>query len=388
MGTLKATALAKLPVGKHSDGDGLILVKGARKSSWTLRIQIDGRRVDRGLGSLDTLSLAQAREKAGDIRKALKSGEARPEQVRKGEVRGRHGRDTIPTFSKAAASTYDALSPGWKNDKHKAGWKAALANHVTPTIGDLRVDDVRPGDVADALRAIWREKPDAARKALSAVAQVLTYGMAKGWCDQPLATAAVLRLLPKQPKRDAHYKSLGHEALPKFMANLRSQFSTGRVALEMTILTACRSGEVRGARWDEFDMEALIWTIPAARMKGGKAHRVPVTPAMAKLLEKARLISRGDLVFHGRNPLNPLSDMTLVKVLRDMEIDAVPHGFRSTFKRWAVECQPDVPNHVSEQALAHVVGNVVERAYRRDAEDFAARRRLMEAWANHAGIAK
>jgi integrase len=380
MGNLKAGDLNKLPAGRHMDGDGLMLVKGARKASWVLRVQVDGHRVDRGLGSLAQLGLTKAREKAARIRLALKGGEATVAQVKRGAIRSRRSAGSIPTFQKAADATYDALSPGWKHGKHREAWKAALRNHAYKAIGDLLVNDVRPGDVAAALRPIWRSTPETARRTLAAIGQTMTYSHAQGWCEQPLSTAAVRQSLPRQAKRDSHYRALPYADVPAFLSTLRSRFSVGRLALEFVILSACRSGEVRGARWDEIDLDLGIWTVPADRMKGGMIHKVPLSSAMIAVLDKAKLIRRGELVFEGMKRDQQLSDMALIKVLRDADMDVVVHGFRSTFKQWAIELQGDIPNEISEQALAHVVGNTVERAYRRNAQDFDARRRLMEAW--------
>ncbi|MBX7492650.1 tyrosine-type recombinase/integrase [Qipengyuania sp. 1NDW9] len=384
MGKLRAAEIAKLPAGKHSDGDGLMLVKQASgKANWKLRVQVDGKRVDRGLGSLDFVGLTEARAKAQEIRRSLKTGEARLSQVRGGQVVTKPT-DT-PTLAEVADKTHASLKTGWKNDKHKTGWKASLDNHVLPAIGHMPVNEITAGDVADALRPIWLEKPEAARRALARVATCLDFAVAHNWAESGLSRRAVTAALPKQPRREKHFEAMAYDDVPAFVSTLREKVTHGRLALEFAILNASRSGEVRLATWDEFDMDKAVWTIPAERTKTGKEHRVPLTDAAMDVLARARLlrVSGNPYVFAGQKRGQPLSDMALVRILRLEGLTAVPHGFRSSFRQWAAERCPDVDGDVAERALAHVVGSKVQRAYERDAEPFDKRRELMDRWSAH-----
>ena len=239
---------------------------------------------------------------------------------------------------------------------------------------------VDSGHVRDALAAIWLTKPETARRVRQRIATVLDYGHGKGWREQPFVMGQVNKALPRQPRKDAHFSAMPFANVSSFLSRLRERQSIGRLAVEALILTAVRSGEIRGAAWSELDLDAATWTIPASRMKAGKAHVVPLSPAAVAVFTQAAEFRRAtdDLVFHGLKRGNPLSDMTLLKVLRDMGEPYTVHGFRSAFRDWVAE-ETNVPGEIAEAVLAHAIPNRVEAAYRRT-DYLDKRRKLMEAW--------
>ena len=250
-----------------------------------------------------------------------------------------------------------------------------------PAIGDLAVSEVTGPMVRDLLADIWLTKPETARRVRQRVGAVLDWAYSKGWRDAEAPMRSITKGLPRQPRNDKHHAALAYTDVPGFLSRLRGATVTfGRLALDALILTATRSGEVRGAAWDELDLESGLWTIPAARMKAGKAHVVALCPeAIAVFQHAAKLRIGGEpLIFPGAKRSKPMSDMTLVKIMRDMEVPATPHGFRSSFRDWAAD-QTCFPGEVAEAALAHAVPDKVVAAYRRT--DFLEKRRaLMAAW--------
>jgi integrase len=375
MGTLTATAVkaaVKVP-GRYGDGEGLFLeVKKAGSGSWIVRVQKDGRRRDIGLGSISKVSLAIARERAGQVRSQIEAG--------LDPVLERQKLAGIPTFRQAAAQFHAEQERTWRNGKHRAQWLATLEAYAFPIMGDLRLDRIETGHVRDALGPIWIDKPETARRVRQRVGSVLAFAVGKNWRPHPLDMRVVSQALPRQPKERGRFKAMPYEGVPEFVAKLRERVSTGRLALEALIVTAARSGEVRGARWSELDLEAGTWTVPADRMKGGKAHVVPLSTAARDVFTRAQAlrIAETDLIFPGTRRGRPISDMTLTKVLRDAGLDVAAHGFRSSFRDWAAE-RTNVPGEVAEAALAHAIPNRVEAAYRRT--NFLEKRRdLMERW--------
>ncbi|MBY9064958.1 integrase arm-type DNA-binding domain-containing protein [Sphingomonas yunnanensis] len=376
---LKAKAL-RAP-GRHSDGNGLTLfIKDSGAKSWVLRIQVNGKRRDIGLGSFDTVSLAEAREKADDIRKQFRNG-IDPVAAKRAVITAA---PTIPTFREAASIAHGEHKGGWKNAKHKAQWLSSLEAYAFPLIGDVPVHEVDGPAIRDLLAKIWLSKPETARRVRQRIGTVLDWAYAKGYRQAEAPTRSVTKGLPKQPKKDSHFAALPYEQAPAVYAQLSSAESIGRLALRFLILTAARSGEVRGTCWREIDLEQQLWTIPGDRMKAGKTHIVPLQPAAIEILDTmARMYGTApdQTVFPGRSN-KQLSDMTLTKVLRDGFVgDITVHGFRSTFRDWAAE-QTDVAGDVVEAALAHAVQNKVEAAYRRT-NYLEKRRGLMLAWSNH-----
>jgi len=389
---LKIKSAIKKP-GRYSDGDGLMLVvKHSGACSWVLRIQVDGRRRDFGLGRLADVKAGAAREKADAIRKQYLSG-IDPVEAKRAAKREKA---SIPTFAEAARLAHGEHKGGWKNAKHKAQWLSSLEAYAFPAIGQVRVDKVEGPAVRDLLAEIWLAKPETASRVRQRIGTVLDWAFAKGYRQAEAPMKSISRGLPRQPKKDWHFAALPYEDAPAIMAKLAQKDSVGRLALRFLILTAARSGEVRGATWAEIDKDQKVWTVPAERMKAGKAHIVPLSPPALAILdhmEKAFGDGSGDdndgelggtsdaLIFPG-NKGKPLSDMTLTKVVRDGFTQSITvHGFRSTFRDWAAE-QTDVAGEVVEAALAHTISNKVEAAYRRT-NYLEKRRDLMLRWAEY-----
>jgi integrase len=361
--------------GRYSDGDGLLLeVRPGGSKSWIARLQSNGKRRDYGLGSLKDISLTEARDMAREYRKQLRAGVDPLAAKRKAS-------EHIPSFRTAAKAVHAEHKASWRNGKHGAQWLATLESYVFPKFGDLRIDQVETGQVRDALAEIWLTKPETARRVRQRIGTVLDYAHGKGWRKHPFGMGGVNKALPRQPRKTGRFKAMPYARVPEFCQSIKERLSMGRLALEAAILTATRSGEVRGARWAEVDLDAATWTIPADRMKAGKEHIVPLSSAAADVFKRAAdlRIEASDLVFHGSKRGHPLSDMTLLKVLRDAKEPFTVHGFRSAFRDWVAD-QTNVPGEVAEAALAHAIPNAVEAAYRRT-NFMEKRRKLMDAWA-------
>ena len=378
--TVLGVKAAKLP-GRYQDGDGLmLLVKPTGARSWLLRIQVDGNRRDFGLGSANHVALADAREKADEVRKLYKSGVDPVEAKRAAKV----AKIIIPTFRKAAEIAHNEHKGGWRNEKHKAQWISSLTAYAFPTIGDTPIDKIDGPMIRDLLLPIWLEKPETARRVRQRVGAVLDWAHAKGYRATEAPMRSIGKGLPRQPKKDGHFAALPYSDAPALMTKLAETESVGRLALRFLILTAARSGEVRGATWEEIDFGNGVWTVPAERMKAGKAHMVPLSARALAVLEdakKARKGKAGEPIFPGMRQ-KAMSDMTLAKVLRTAgAVDATVHGFRSSFRDWAAECTATAGD-VVEAALAHTIANRVEAAYRRT-NYLEKRRLLMDAWASY-----
>jgi integrase len=384
MGKLTAVRVRSLKEpGRYSDGQGLMLVVGKDGSrKWVLRVQADGRRRDFGLGAAAQVSLAEARDAAATVRKQVKAGQdPRAEK--------RRARETIPTFRDAALQVHDEHKPSWKNAKHAAQWLASLEQHAFPALGSVRVDKIDGPMVRDVLAGIWLKIPETARRVRQRIGAVLDWAHGKGYRQSETSTRSISRGLPKQPKDQQHFAAMPYADVPAFLVKLQGTDKAGetvRLAFEFLILTAVRSGEMRGAQWDEVDLETRLWTIPAQRMKAGKAHVVPLSARAVAILERMRELRCGEdqiLVFGGAKLGRPMSDMTLTMLLRRMGVNATAHGFRSSFRDWAAEAT-NFPREVAEAALAHAVESRVEAAYRRS-DLLDKRRKLMEQWAWHCG---
>jgi integrase len=360
--------------GRYSDGDGLMLkVKPGGSKSWVLRVQVDGKRRDIGLGSAKTVSLAEARQAADELRRKLARG-IDPIAERKLE------RVVIPTFREAAVLVHEEHKAAWKNGKHQAQWLSTLKSYAYPDLGDLLVSEIEGPIIRDVLAKIWLTKPETARRVRQRIGTVLDWAYAKGYRASEAPMRSLSKGLPRQPRKDGHFAAMSFAEVPAFLQILRRRESMGRLALEALILTAARSGEIRMARWPELDLEACLWSIPAARMKMGRPHIVPLSPQAVDVFKRAAKlrIPATDLVFFGTKAKKPLSDMTLLKILRDMEAGVTVHGFRSAFRDWVAE-ETNYPGEVAEAALAHAIPNKVEAAYRRT--DFLEKRRaLMSDW--------
>lgn len=373
MGNLNPIQVKTLKIaGRYHDGDGLMLdVKPSGSKSWVVRLQAQGRRRDFGLGSFKDIGLSEARDLAEDLRKKLRRGID--------PIAARQKAQATPTFAEAAGTVHTEHQRGWRNGKHSAQWLSTLKTYAFPTIGELRVDQVTTGQVRDLLGEIWLTKPETARRVRQRIGTVLDFAHGKGW-REPFVMAAVNKSLPKQPRKSGRFEALPYAKVPALIAKLGERESIGRLALEALILTAARSGEVRLARWSELDLEAATWTISAERMKAGKTHTVPLSQAALRVFRRAAELrmAGSDLAFPGVKRGKPLSDMTLLKILRDMKLNATVHGFRSAFRDWCAE-ETSVPGEVAEAALAHAIPNKVEAAYRRT-DFFEKRRKLMDAW--------
>ena len=379
---------------------GLILnvtMYGSR--SWVLRYQVAGKRRDFGLGSYPSVTLADAREAARAARAKLAQGIDPVEDARRARARLAAEIHASMTFGEAAKRYIAAHEKGWKNAKHAQQWQRSLDMHAASVLSKVPVRDVSLPMVLKVLEPIWASKTETATRLRSRIESIIDWAIARGYRtdSNPARWKGLLdKLLPAPGKvsKTTHFQALPYAQLPAFMAQLLAQEGMGAKALQFVIMTAARSGEVRGATWGEMDLAARMWTIPAQRMKASKAHRVPLSDAAVALLQEMRELalaagrtSGNAYVFpspNSRDPErgSPLSDMTLTAVLRRLKLDVVPHGFRSTFRDWCAE-QTDYPNEVAEMALAHAVGNKVEAAYRRG-DLFGKRQQLMQDWADYA----
>jgi integrase len=391
--TALAVTRAKAP-GLYGDGNGLYLqVSRVGSKSWLLRFRLHGRRRDMGLGALADVSLADARVKAQDARKLIAAGidpiDARHETRAKIAVE----RASALTFKAAAESYIEAHAASWRNPKHATQWPNTLRDYVYPVIGKLPVAAVNVGHVIKILEPIWTKKPETASRVRGRVEAVLDWAKARGYRtgENPARWRGHLEnLMPKRGKLQAvkHHPALPYDEAGAFMADLKEQEGTAPLAFRFLILTAARTSEVIGARWSEIDLGKGVWTIPAARIKTGREHRVPLSaPALVilKALPEARASDKDDaFVFPGGRKGKPLSTNALLAVLDRMGRDTITaHGFRSTFRDWCAE-QTNYPREVAEAALAHAVGDKVEAAYRRS-DLFEKRTQLMKDWATYCG---
>lgn len=350
---------------------------GAR--SWILRAVIGSKRRDIGLGGFPDVPLGIARDKARDARAKIEQG-VDPVVARK------TAKATLVSalpFDEAAKLLIQAKSPEWKNAKHAAQWKSTLDTYASPTIGRLPVDKVELTHVLDILTPLWTTKTETASRLRMRMEAVLAWATASGYRkgDNPARWKGNLDALLARPGKVSkvkHHKALPIDALPAFMVELRQREGIAARALEFAILTAARSGEVREATWDEIYTDAAVWIIPGERMKAGKEHRVPLSPRALALLKTLPHMAGCNYVFASPTG-RVLSDMTLSAVMRRMEVDAVPHGFRSTFRDWCSE-RTAYPRDVAEMALAHTIGDKVEAAYRRG-DLFTKRTTMMSDWA-------
>ena len=376
MGQLTATKIKTLTEpGRYIDGDGLMMeIAPGGSRSWKLRVRVDGKRRDFGLGSLSIVTLTEAREKAREYRRLIAQGIDPVAEKKKEKI-------VIPTFRAAAEQVHAEHKASWKNGKHQIQWITTLETYAYPFIGDRLVNDIEGPQIRKALLPIWLSKPETARRVRQRIGAVLDWAYVNGFRDSEAPMRSLSKGLPRQPKDDGHFAALPYTEIPAFIAKLRERSSVGRVAMEVLILTAARSGEIRGATWSEFDLDKAMWSIPATRMKMGRPHFVPLAPQVLEALERAKAFSASctDLVFPGMKLKTPMSDMTLLKILRDMEAGVTVHGFRSAFRDWVAD-KTDYPGEVAEAALAHANSNKVEAAYRRT--DFLEKRKaLMADWA-------
>jgi integrase len=380
---LNARAVATIKErGRHADGGGLYLSispNGGRR--WVFLYRWHGKPTEIGLGSARDVPLARARELAGLARGKLAEG-TNPKGARTA-AKG-------ATFAECADRLLETMRPSWRNSKHAGQWAMTLQEYAAP-LRRLPVDKITTDDVLSVLKALWSDKPETASRLRGRIERVLDAAKAQGLRggENPARWRGHLdQLLPKRQRLTrGHHAAMNYTELPAFMRGLKAQQATAAAALEFAILTAARSGEVLGARWREFDLERGIWAVPAERMKGSREHRVPLAPRAQKIIKSLYETRGGEFVFPGRKVGKPPSVMALSKVLSRMKVDgATVHGFRSAFRDWAAECT-NFTNEVCEAALAHVIKNKAEAAYRRG-DLFEKRRKLMEAWAEYCSASK
>ena len=371
--------------GLYADGNGLNLkVDPSGAKRWVQRVTIDGKRHNLGLGRYPSVSLAEARQVADDNQRAIRQGRNPLAEKRQSELERR--RPSTPTFAQAAQQVIDLRRPTWSSNKHAAQWASTLATYVYPAIGSKKVDEVASGDVLRVLTPIWTAKPETASRVRQRIETVFDWVVAQGWRSDNPAGKAVLRALPRHSRVKNHYEALNYSKVPEAVARVRECNADllTRLSFEFLVLTATRSGEVRLATWSEIDEESRTWTIPAERMKARREHRVPLSRRAVEILVEARQLGgeASDLIFPSCKKGKPLSQMTFTSLLRRLEIRAVPHGFRSSFKDWCSEQMGDGYEIASEMALAHNVGNATRCAYSRT-ELLGPRRVLMEAWGEY-----
>jgi integrase len=374
--------------GMYGDGGGLYLrVTDDGAKNWVFRFMLDGRPRWMGMGPLHTVSLAEARKRAGEHRLQRHDGIDPIEARRAERLKARLDVAKAITFKECAESYIKSHRAGWRNDKHGAQWEATLATYAEPIIGKLSVQGIDTTLVLKVLEPIWTAKPETAGRVRGRIEAVLDWATAREYRqgENPARWRGHLdKLLPARDKvrKVEHHAALPYGELPSFLVALREQEGIAARALEFTILTAARTGETMLARWTELDLLDRTWTIPAGRMKAGREHRVPLSARVLAILEEMQAQRHADdgFVFPGGKAGKPLSNMAFLMLLRRMKReDLTAHGFRATFKTWASE-RTSFQNEIVEAALAHVVGSKVEQAYRRG-DMFEKRRRLMRQWA-------
>lgn len=384
----KSVEAARKRPGRYGDGLGLYLeVKSASSAYWVLRYERGGKEHWMGLGPLHTFSLAEARQRARAVRQQLFDGVDPLEAKRATQAAKAAAAARALSFKDASLAYYESHEAKWTNRRYKAQFLSSLESYAWPTIGALSVSDIDTGLVLQVLEPIWREKCETADRVRGRIEAVLDWAAARGHRsgENPARWRGhIAKLLPSRQAVQAvqHHPALPYAEVSDFLAQLRMREGTAARAAEFVVLTATRTGEALGATWDEIDLERRVWTIPAQRMKGKKEHRVPLCDRAVALLKALPREARNKHVFIGTRAGAPLSSAAMVKVLHRMKrSDLTIHGFRSTFRDWAGECT-NFPNHVVEMALAHSVGNAVERAYRRG-DLFEKRRALMAAWGQY-----
>lgn len=360
--------------GKYGDQHGLTLrVLPTGSKQWIWRGTVRGRRVDLGLGGHPYTTLAEAREKAFSYRKLSRAG---------GDPRALHR--SVPTFAAAVENVIAIHRASWRpGGKSEAQWRASLRDYALPRLGSKRLDQISTADVMAVLLPIWSTKAETARRLRQRIGAVMKWAIAQGYRHDNPAGDAVGAALPKNTGPRRHFQALPHTQVPAALESVRSSnaWPGTKLALEFLVLTAGRSGEVREARWEEIDLDMAVWIVPPQRMKAGRQHRVPLSVRALGVLDEARRVADGsNLVFPSTGTGRVLSQSTLSKLLRDLSIASVPHGFRTSFRVWCGET--GVPREVAEAALAHVVRDKVEAAYARG-DLLERRRQVMEAWSRY-----
>lgn len=385
---LNALQVARLKEpGYYADGGNLYLqVAPGGSKSWIFRFTLDGKTREMGLGGVSTFSLAEARERAALQRKLLADGED-PLTVKKArQLERRLSEANIITFDQAAEKYIEAHEPSWKNAKHVAQWRTTLKVYASPVVGDLPVSQIDTALVLRILKPIWNEKTETATRLRGRIEHILDWAKVQGYRsgENPAAWRGHLDKLLPAPRKVAkagHHAALPWKNIGFFMVELRKSPGLAALLVELIILTATRTSEAVYAKWSEFDLKEKLWTIPKDRMKSGREHTVPLSDAVLSVLKRieAETLTRGGGYLFPGSKGKPLSNMAGLALLRRMErTDITVHGFRSTFRDWCAEAS-DYPNHVAEMALAHVIDDKTEAAYRRG-ELLEKRRALMHDW--------
>jgi integrase len=392
---LTALKVRTAPPGRHGDGNKLyLLVRSAEGAWWVFRYMRGGKMREIGLGRArgsNAVTLAQAREKAAPLYRMVEAG-LDPLAEREAEAQARQAEAQVAarraiTFREVAEEYIAANAPGWGNPKHRAQWSSTLATYAYPHLGNVPIGNVTTDHVMAVLQPIWQAKAETANRLRGRIEAVLTAATVRGLRagENPARWRGHLsEVLPARAKVAPveHHAALPFAELPVFFLRLQAADGLGARALELAILTAARTNEVLGATWTEIDAAASLWTIPAARMKARREHRVPLSGPATALLRRLATKREGEHLFAGQREGKPLSNMALLMALRRMDRgDLTAHGFRSTFRDWAAETTA-FPSEVVEMALAHAVGDKVEAAYRRG-DLFEKRRELMEAWGTY-----
>lgn len=373
---LSATAVKNFRnPGKYYDQHGLFLrIEPTGSRRWVQRVSVVGRQREIGLGSADLVSLAEARELAmANIKLAKAGGDP---------LAAKKERMAIPSLNKAIDKVIELNAPTWTNAKHAAQFKSTLTNYVTPKLGRRPVNDIQTADILSVLQPIWVEKNETARRVKQRIGTVMKWAIAQGFrIDDP--TLALNQVLPKPSRKTKHRASLPYTEVSKCLDSVRKSDAmvSTKLAIELLVLTATRSGEVRLADWNEINHEDRTWTIPASRMKTKEKHIIPLSDRALELLNEARTLSQIGLIFPGMRAGRPISDMTMSKLIKVLGYQVDIHGFRTSFRTWAQE-QTNTSREVAERALAHKISNKVEAAYARS-DLFEKRRKLMNTWASY-----
>ena len=394
MPATKSNALSALKIkainspGAYTDGNGLTLrVDKSGAKRWIQRVTIGGKQRNIGLGGYPSVSLAAARDAAIANQQAIRAGRDVILEKKEARIAARVPTTTVPTFAQAAAEVIDSRRPSWSNSKHAAQWESTLTTYANPVIGNKPVDSVTPADVLAVLRPIWADKHETASRVRQRMETVFDWAVVTQLrLDNP-AGKHVLRALARMPKTKKHHLALPHADVPQALNTVRNSTANKvtKLAFEFLVLTASRSGEVRLASWEEIDWEQSIWTIPAERMKAREEHKVPLSDLAVAVLEEARKLSGryGEgLIFPAVRSGKALSDMAFTTMLRRLEIPAVAHGFRRSFKSWALD-KKVAPWFVSEAALAHRLGDEEAAQPYVDTDQLENRREVMEKWADY-----
>jgi len=375
--------------GSYPDGEGLYLqVRTSGAKDWFYRYEVDGKGRKRGLGSYPTISLEQARDDALECRQLRQQG-IDPVDYAKAQ-RQKEALDEAKsfTFKECALAYINSHNRGWKNRKHESQWRNTLDTYAYPTIGDIGVQDIDIGLVMDVLEPIWYEKTETASRVRQRIENILDWATVKQYRsgDNPALWRGRLdKLLPKRVKvqKPVHFPAMDYRELPEYFRALRKRDSVATRALAFTILTAARNGEARAVTNDELDIKGKIWTIPDSRMKADREHRVPLSAEALKIIKEMEPFRRhtDNFIFPGQAHAKPISEASLLKVVKQQDKTLTVHGFRSTFRDWCAE-QTSFPREVAEAALAHSVRDKTEAAYQRG-DLFEKRRKLMDQWAQY-----